>query len=227
MNKKEIEEDKQLHRIRIVIAEYHTILRDLLKSALARTDLFEVVGDVGDGLEAIRHVEKYRPELLLLGLSMPKMNGISVTRDIKSRFPETKILVLTIHESEDYVLESFHSGADGYCLKDLTFDELLFAMKHVLKGEVFLSPGISEKVLAGFLDDRKTLRSSSCWDMITQREREVLTLVTEGYKNKEIADYLCISVNTVEKHRKSMMRKLDVHTSSALVAIAIEKGLKS
>jgi len=102
---------------------------------------------------------------------------------------------------------------------------LLIAIRSVLEGKTYLSPSISEKVLAGFLDDRKTLKSRSSWDMITQREREVLKLVGEGYKNKEIADYLCISVKTVEKHRSNIMRKLDVHTSSALTAIAIEKGL--
>ena len=210
---------------KIVIAEDHKILREGLKSLLRTIDDLEIVGEAADGLEAIRCVEAYHPELLLLDLSMPKMNGISVIRDIKSRFPETKILVLTIHESEDYILESFHSGLDGYCLKDANYSELLIAIRSVLDGKTYLSPSISEKVLAGFLDDRKTLKSRSSWDMITQREREVLKLVGEGYKNKEIADYLCISVKTVEKHRSNIMRKLDVHTSSALTAIAIEKGL--
>ena len=210
---------------KIVIAEDHKIRREGLKSLLRTIDDLEIVGEAADGLEAIRCVENYHPELLLLDLSMPKMNGISVIRDIKSRFPETKILVLTIHESEDYILESFHSGLDGYCLKDANYSELLIAIRSVLEGKTYLSPSISEKVLAGFLDDRKTLKSRSSWDMITQREREVLKLVGEGYKNKEIADYLCISVKTVEKHRSNIMRKLDVHTSSALTAIAIEKGL--
>jgi DNA-binding NarL/FixJ family response regulator len=210
---------------KIVIAEDHKILREGLKSLLRTIEDLDIVGEAADGLEAIRCVENYHPELLLLDLSMPKMNGISVIRDIKGRFPETKILVLTIHESEDYILESFHSGLDGYCLKDANYTELLNAIRSVLDGKTYLSPSISEKVLAGFLDDRKTLKSRSSWDMITQREREVLKLVGEGYKNKEIADYLCISVKTVEKHRSNIMRKLDVHTSSALTAIAIEKGL--
>ncbi len=210
---------------KIVIAEDHKILREGLKSLLGTIEDLDIVGEAADGLEAIRCVENYHPELLLLDLSMPKMNGISVIRDVKSRFPDTKILVLTIHESEDYILESFHSGLDGYCLKDANYSELLIAIRSVLDGKTYLSPSISEKVLSGFLDDRKTLKSRSSWDMITQREREVLKLVGEGYKNKEIADYLCISVKTVEKHRSNIMRKLDVHTSSALTAIAIEKGL--
>ena len=210
---------------KIVIAEDHKILREGLKSLLRTIEDLEIVGEAADGLEAIRCVENYHPDILLLDLSMPKMNGISVIRDLKGRFPETKILVLTIHESEDYILESFRSGLDGYCLKDANCSELVIAIRSVLDGKTYLSPSISEKVLAGFLDDRKTLKTHSSWDMITEREREVLKLVGEGYKNKEISDYLCISMKTVEKHRSNIMRKLDVHTSSALTAIAFEKGL--
>jgi DNA-binding NarL/FixJ family response regulator len=213
------------HKRKIVIAEDHKILREGLKSLLRTVEDLEIVGEAADGLEAIRCVENYHPELLLLDLSMPKMNGISVIRDLKSRFPETRILVLTIHESEDYILESFQSGLDGYCLKDSNHSELLNAIRSVLDGKKYLSPTISEKVLEGFLDDRKTLKSRSSWDMLTLREREVLKLVGEGNKNKEISDYLCISVKTVEKHRSNIMRKLDAHTASALTAIAFEKGL--
>ena len=210
---------------KIVIAEDHKILREGLKSLLRTVEDLEIVGEAADGIEAIRCVENYHPELLLLDLSMPKMNGISVIRDLKSRLPETKILVLTIHESEDYILEAFRSGLDGYCLKDANYSELLIAIRSVLDGKRYLSPSISGKVLAGFLDDRKTLKLRSSWEMLTQREREVLKLVGEGYKNKEIAGYLCISEKTVEKHRSNIMRKLDLHTSSALTAIGFEKGL--
>jgi DNA-binding NarL/FixJ family response regulator len=210
---------------KIVIAEDHKILREGLKSLLRTIEDLEIVGEAADGLEAIRCVENYHPELLLLDLSMPKMSGLSVIRDIKSRFPETRILALTIHESEDYILEAFRSGLDGYCLKDANYSQLLNAIRSVLDGKRYLSPTISEKVLAGFLDDRKTLKSRSSWEMLSQREREVLKLVGEGFKNKEIADYLCISVKTVEKHRSNIMRKLDLHTSSALTAVGFEKGL--
>ncbi len=210
---------------KIVVAEDHKILREGLKSLLKTVEDIDVVAEAADGIEAIRCVENHHPKLLLLDLSMPKMNGISVIRDLKSRFPETRILVLTIHDTEDYILESFQSGVDGYCLKDANYSELVIAIRSVLDGKTYLSPSISEKVLSGFLDDRKTLKSRSSWDMVTQREREVLKLVGEGYKNKEIAEYLYISVKTVEKHRSNIMRKLDVHTASALTAIAIERGL--
>lgn len=210
---------------KIVIAEDQKILREGLKSLLSSSDDFEVVGEAEDGLNAVRCVEKFTPELLLLDLSMPKMSGISAIKEIKSQFTETKILVLTIHESEEYILEVFKSGADGYCLKDASHSELLVAIKSVLSGKRYISPGISGKVLEGYLDDRETLKTSSSWDSLTQREREILKLVGEGYKNKEIADYLCISAKTVEKHRSNIMGKLDLHTASALTAYAIKKGL--
>jgi DNA-binding NarL/FixJ family response regulator len=210
---------------RIVIAEDHRILREGLKSLIQTSEGFDVVAEAEDGIEAIRAVEKHQPELLLLDLSMPRMTGFSVIKDIKNRFPETKILALTIHESEDYILESFNSGLDGYCLKEASYSELFGAIKHVMAGKKFLSPGISERVLEGFLEGKKKLKTRTSWDTITEREREILKLVGEGYKNKEISDYLCISVKTVEKHRSNIMRKLDVHTSSGLTAIAIEKGL--
>ena len=212
-------------KYRIVIAEDHKILREGLKALVISNEDFQIVAEAGDGLKAIRAVEKHQPDLLLLDLSMPRMSGISVIKDIKSRFPEIKILALTIHESEDYILESFHSGLDGYCLKDASHSELLMAIDRVLEGKTYLSPGISDKVLVGFLEEKRTLKSVTSWDTVTQREKDVLKLVGEGYKNKEIADYLCISVKTVEKHRSNIMRKLDVHTSSGLTAVAIEKGL--
>ena len=210
---------------KIVIAEDQKILREGLKSLLSSSDDFEVVGEAEDGLNAVRCVEKFSPELLLLDLSMPKMSGISAIKEIKSQFTETKILVLTVHESEEYILEVFKSGADGYCLKDASHSELMMAIKSVLSGKRYISPGISGKVLEGYLGDRETLKPNSSWDSLTQREREILKLVGEGYKNKEIADYLCISAKTVEKHRSNIMEKLALHTASALTAYAIKKGL--
>jgi DNA-binding NarL/FixJ family response regulator len=212
-------------KTKVVIVEDHRLFREGLKSLLADKSDFEVVGEAGDGLEAIRCVKRRQPNLLLLDLSMPKMNGISVMREIKGQFPEIKILALTIHESDQYVLEAFEAGADGYCLKDAGRNELMVAVDSVLLGKRYISPSISNNVLEGYLTGRKKLKSKTSWDMITPREREVLKLLGEGYQNKEIADMLHISVKTVEKHRANIMNKLDLHNAAALTAYAIDHGL--
>jgi len=210
---------------RIVIAEDHTILREGLRALLSSNPDFEVVGEAEDGREAIRGVEQLKPNLVLMDLSMPRMNGMDAIREIKRRSPHTKILVLTVHKSEEYILAALEAGANGYVSKDATQAELLTAIQGVLQGKSYLSPGISEKVIEGYLEGRKRIKSKSAWDTLTQREREILKLIAEGYSNKEIAGYLCISVKTVETHRASLMRKLDLHNVSALTAFAMEKGL--
>jgi DNA-binding NarL/FixJ family response regulator len=186
---------------------------------------FEVVGEAENGLDAIEIARETKPDLVLLDLSMPRLDGLSAIRDIKKNSQVTQILALTVHRDEDYVLEAFNAGADGYCLKDAGRTELIMAIESVFSGKPYLSPGIADKVLEGYLEGRKTLKSTSSWDTITQREREVLKLIGEGYKNKEIAELLYISVKTVEKHRSNIMRKLDLHNAAALTAYAIDKGL--
>jgi DNA-binding NarL/FixJ family response regulator len=213
------------NKIRVVIVEDHKLFREGLKSLLADKDDLEVVGEAGDGLAAIRTVKRCQPDMILLDLSMPKMNGISVMKEIKGQYPEIKIMALTIHESDQYVLEAFEAGADGYCLKDAGRNELMVAVDSVLQGKRYISPTISDNVLEGYLTGRKKLKSKTSWDTITQREREVLKLLGEGYQNKEISDMLHISVKTVEKHRANIMNKLDLHNAAALTAYAIEHDL--
>jgi DNA-binding NarL/FixJ family response regulator len=210
---------------KIVIAEDHQLFREGLKSMLAGMENVSVIAEAQDGLEAIRCVKRKTPDLLLLDLSMPRMSGISVIKDIKSQFPEVRILALTIHESDQYVLEAFEAGADGYCIKDASRDELMMAISSVLEGKKYISPGIADNVMEGYLEGSRRLKTKSSWETITQREREVLKLLAEGYLNKEIADFLNISVKTVEKHRANIMNKLDLHNASALTAYAIQKGL--
>jgi two-component system response regulator NreC len=210
---------------RIVIAEDHTILREGLRALLSSDPEFEVVGEAEDGRGAVKCVEGLLPDLVLMDLSMPRMNGMDAIMEIKRRCPETKVLVLTVHRTEEYILATLRAGADGYVLKDATHAELMMGIKSVLKGKPYLSPEVSDKVIEGYLEGRKSLRTNTPWDTLTQREREVLKLIGEGYKNQVIADYLYISVKTVEKHRANLMKKLDLHTSSALTAFAMEKGL--
>jgi len=214
-------------KVRLLIAEDHTILRQGLRALLSAEPGIEVVGEAGDGLEAIRSIEKLNPDLVLLDLNMPKMDGISVIKEISKRCPDTRILALTMHRDEEYVLEAFKSGANGYCLKSASQGELKLAIKAVLSGKTFVSPEISDKIMEGYLETKKSIKKETSWDTLTQREREVLKLIGEGYRNKEISDYLCISVKTVEKHRANIMEKLDLHSASALTAYAIQKGLVS
>jgi len=214
-------------KYRIVIAEDHTILREGLRLLLSSSPEFEVVGEAEDGREAIQCVVKYKPDLILTDLSMPRMNGMEAIREIKKQSPKTKVLVLTVHKAEEYILSTFKAGANGYLLKDSTHAELVMAVKKVLSNQHYISPEISEKVIEGYMEGRRALKTHTPWETLTAREREILKLIAEGYKNKKIAEELCISVKTVEKHRANLMEKLGLHNVQALTAFAIEKGLVS
>jgi DNA-binding NarL/FixJ family response regulator len=210
---------------RIVIVEDHTIVREGLKALLSSHPELRVVGEAEDGRDAVRFARQLTPDLMLMDLSMPRMNGMEAIKEIKRISPSTKVLVLTVHKTEEYVHASLESGADGYVLKDATHAELILAIQNVLAGKRYLSPAISEKVIEGYLAGRKSSKTGSTWDSLTHREREILKLVAEGYKNREIAGYLCISLKTVEKHRDNLMKKLDLHSAAALTAYAMERGL--
>jgi len=210
---------------RIVIVEDHQLFREGLKSMLdSRSDL-EVVGEAENGLEAVNMIRRVKPAMVLLDLSLPKISGISVMKEVKRDMPETKILALTIHESDQYVFESFAAGVDGYCVKDVSRQELMVAIDSVLQGKPFISSGISVQVIEGYLSGRKSLKDESGWDTVTQREKEVLKLLAEGYTNKHIAAFLHISVKTVEKHRSNLISKLDLHNVAQLTTYAIQKRL--
>jgi two-component system response regulator NreC len=215
------------NKLKIVLADDHTILREGLRALLTSDPDFEIVGEARDGREAVRCVEKLSPDLLLMDLSMPRMSGMDAIREIKKRYPATRIIALTVHKTEEYLLTTLQAGADGYVLKDATHDELVMAIKNVMGGKSYLSPGVSEKVIEGYLEGKGNSRSASSWESLSQREREVLKLIAEGYKNKDIAEDLCISLKTVEKHRANLMKKLDLHNAAALTVYAVERGLVS
>lgn len=216
-----------MEKKKIVIAEDHTILREGLKALLSSSTELEVVGEAEDGREAVKLAAELTPDLILMDLSMPRMNGIEAIKEIKKRNPEIKILILTVYKTEEYVLASLQAGADGYILKEANHSEFLLAIKNVLMGKHYLSPEISGKVIEGYLKGKQEHTPVTVWETLTSREREILKLVGEGHKNREIADDLFISLKTVEKHRENLMKKLDLHTASALTAYAIEKGLVS
>jgi DNA-binding NarL/FixJ family response regulator len=209
----------------IVIADDHTLFREGLRALLSAHEDLNVLGEAENGQEALRAVAKHKPDLLLMDLSMPKMGGLEAIKEVKRQEPGTKVLVLTIHGTEEFVLEALHAGASGYVLKDATHDELVLAIRSVLREKRYLSPDISAKVIEGYIDGRKAVKSTSAWDSLTLREREVLKLVAEGRKNKEIGEILFISAKTVAKHRANLMNKLNLHRVSALTAYAMDRGL--
>jgi len=210
---------------KILIVEDHTLMRVGLRALLLQDGSFDIVGEAGNGRDAIRLTGELMPNLLLMDLSMPRTNGIEAIADIKRRFPDVKVLVLTLHVAEEYVHGALKAGADGYMLKNASAEELLVAIRSVLSGKSYLSPDISNKVINGYLGGGRAGARHSAWDSVTHRERQVLKLVAEGHRNKYIAEYLCLSVKTVEKHRSSVMKKLNLHNASMLTAFAIEHGL--
>ncbi|MFC1868265.1 response regulator [Thermodesulfobacteriota bacterium] len=214
-------------KYRVIIAEDHAIVRDGLKALLVTEPDLEIVGEIEDGIKAVRSVAKLQPDLILMDLSMPRMNGLEATHEIRNSDPNVKILILTVHKNDEHILAALKAGANGYVLKEAKHSELIMAIRHVLEGKYYLSPGVSEIIVGGYLDGQRKSASRSTWDTLTKREREITKLIAEGYKNKEIADHLCISVKTVEKHRANLMRKLNLHNAVELTVFAVKKGLIS
>ncbi|MBN1882443.1 MAG: response regulator transcription factor [Deltaproteobacteria bacterium] len=210
---------------RILIAEDHTLLRRALTVLLENHDRYVVAGEASDGFEAVKMACSLVPDVVLMDLSMPKMNGTEAIIEIKKQCANTRILVLTAHDNEEMIFETLRAGVSGYILKDDTETELMNAIDAVAAGKTYLSPGISSRVVNGYLTGKGADRASTPLVDLSAREREVLKLIAEGYKNKEIADLLYVSETTVRKHRANIMEKLDLHNASALTAFAIEHGL--
>lgn len=210
---------------KVILVEDHTILREGLRLLLSASPELEVVGEAENGQEAVQMVRDIKPDLVLMDLSMPRMNGTEAIGMVKKRYPEIKVIALTVHKSDEYVRATLNANADGYVLKDDTHQELLTAIKNVMKGNTYLSPGICNKVINGFLDSSSQQAVTSSWDMLTERERQVIKLIAEGSTNRDIAGCLSVSIKTIEKHRSNLMKKLDLHNASALTTYAIENGL--
>jgi DNA-binding NarL/FixJ family response regulator len=212
-------------KFRIIIAEDHTLFRQGIKSLLSLEQDFEVVGEAEDGATAIRCVERLKPDLILLDLSMPGVDGLTAIEEIRKKYSKTKILILTGHKTEEFFREALKCGAHGYVLKEADHSELLLAMRSVLEEKSYLSPDVSRSIINGYLS-KAVGRGTDPSDLpLTTRERQILKLVAKGHKNKDIADQLCISDKTVAKHRANIMKKLNLRSASALTAYAIEKGL--
>ena len=214
---------------RIVLAEDHRILREGLRAIFASEPDLEVVGEATDGYEAIHQARKLQPDLLILDLSMPRMDGLTALKEIKRVAPQSRVLVMTVHRTEEYVFQALEDGADGYLLKEASATELLLAVRSVLAGDRYLSAAVATQVISVFLKRKGACeiapRPRSPLDTLSTREREVLKLVAEGYRSREIGEFLCISEKTVEKHRANLMHKLGINNAAALSVFAIEKGL--
>ena len=209
---------------RVVIAEDHKILRQGLRSLLSTSEDLEVVGEAGDGMSAIRIIKEVDPDLVLLDLNMPKMDGIAVIKEIKQRSPETKILALTMHRKEDYVLEVFNSGGDGYCLKSSGHEDLMMAIQAVLAGKRYISPEISGLVLEGYLESRKTIKKKSSFETLTQREKEVLKLDGEDYILDFTSNQFTMPSELVEEN--GILRRVMKNTGEGVDSIPNFKKLK-
>lgn len=210
--------------ISIVLADDHHVVRQGLRALLEAEPHFFVKGEAGDGLTALQMVENLRPDILVLDLMMPGLNGLEVTRQATKLSPSTRIIILSMHAGEAYVLEALRNGAYGYVLKDSGADELVEAINTVMGGRRFLSSPLSERAIDLYITKSQDLPEDP-YDSLTTREREVLQLAAEGNTNVQIADMLSISPRTAETHRANMMRKLDLHNSTELIRFALQRGI--
>ncbi|HKN37060.1 MAG TPA: response regulator transcription factor [Terriglobales bacterium] len=205
--------------IRVLLADDHAIVRQGLRALLEREGI-QVAAEASNGHEVVRLVPSIRPDIAILDVSMPLLNGIDAARELQKSFPSTKTILLTRHDEDQYVTEALRAGVKGYVLKSQVATDLIHAIQHVCQGRVYLSPNVSQAVVGAFLSKTDLLA-----DPLTSRERQVLQLVGEGKSTKEIAILLAISTKTAESHRVRLMRKLDIHETASLVRYAIRHGL--
>jgi two-component system response regulator NreC len=211
--------------IRILLAEDHTLVRKGIHSLLAEQPDIEVVGEASTGYEAIAAAEKLKPDIVLMDINMPELNGLEATRQIRKLHPDIKVVVLTMYGNEEYVLQLLQAGAAGYVVKQSIPAELITAIYAVESGDAFLSPSVSKSVIEEYLRHAPTETQVENFDRLTDREREVMQLLVEGYSTREIADKLFISTKTVGVHRTNLMEKLELKTLPDLVKYALRKGI--
>jgi len=210
---------------RIVLADDHVMFRHGIKSILEGAEGLEVVGEASDGLDLLKILKKAIPDMVILDISMPNLRGLEATKEIKTISSDVKVLILSMHRDKEYVYYAISAGAEGYLLKEDADTELFTAIEKIRQGGHYISPLLSGELTHELIQASQKGQLTPQSDPLTTREREVLKLIAEGYKNKEVADYLCISLKTVEKHRANLIKKLDLHNAAALTAFAMEKGL--
>jgi len=214
---------------KILIVDDHEVVRDGLRNILLSLENISIAGEAGNGEDAIKMYNSVKPDLVIMDISMPGMNGIEATKIIKEKDPDAKILILTMHDNQEYLNQIIRSGAKGFILKNTDKEELLDAVKTVASGENFFSKDISKLIIDNYIRSAKDQEKSDGFKEVplTKREIEILKLIASGYSNQEIANILYISYNTVDTHRKNIMHKLSIKNTAGLVRYAIEKGLIS
>lgn len=213
-----------MNKIRVLLADDHTILREGIRALLDDQADIEVIGEAEDGQSTVKLVAKLTPDVVVMDIAMPLLNGLEATRQIQRDYPQVKVLILTMHENEEYIRQVLAAGALGYILKDAAARDLLGAIRAVHQGEVVLSPAITRLVIEDYLR-WGDIRPADTSNGLTPREREILQLIAEGYTNKEIAEILCLSVKTIQSHRTNLMSKLDLHDRGELIKYAIQKKI--
>lgn len=212
-------------KIRVLLADDHTILRAGLRMMLNAQPDIEVVGEASDGRQAITEAQRLVPEVILMDITMPECNGIEATRQVKRLLPDVRVLVLTMHENEEYLFQVLRAGASGYMLKEAADTELISAIRVVSSGRFYLSPSAQTMMVSDYLQRVRTGEERDSYGALTEREREILKLVAEGYTNNQIAERLFISPKTVDTHRTHIMDKLNLHSRAELVKYAMRRGL--
>ena len=213
-----------MSKTKVLLVDDHTVVRQGLKALLASEPDIEVIGEADNGRDALSRVDELQPNLVLIDISMPGLNGIEATRQIRHNYPEVKVVVLSMHANEEYVFQVLRAGASGYVLKQSDSMEVVTAIRAAMSGGSFLSPPISRAVIDSYVSRAEARGQGDDLDLLTPREREVLQLLAEGFPNRAIAEQLNISVKTVETHRSNMMNKLEVKNKTELITHAIRKG---
>ncbi|HTP31322.1 MAG TPA: response regulator transcription factor [Candidatus Acidoferrales bacterium] len=216
-----------MRSIRILLADDHTVVRKGLRLLLESHEGFQVIADAADGREAVALAEQHRPDVVVMDIAMPTLNGIEAARQIGAALPQTAIVILSMHSDEAYVLKALKAGARAYLLKDSAEHDLINAVKAVSDGKAFFSPAISKMLVEDYVRQMQEQNVEDSFDLLTTREREILQLLAEGRSNKEVASVLQLSLYTVETHRANIFQKLNLHSGAELILYAIRKGVIS